>query len=186
MNAVEGIVSEEATKLFGALTTSESQMQVVQYYGALVAAVTNDGSSLEGAALLPPSDGQVDVVAVVKGKGRENGIPVSATLETMFVTEGDVRILESTFQLVDLSLETCRRPAVGNLLQERDGGVLLADEINDPLEPIAAIDATDSLMNVPSKDSQPHFRPSLPFAIPQSRRFGSGENAGGGRAACML
>ncbi len=95
----------------------------------------------------------------------------------MFVPKGKVGKLQCFHQLVHLSFEASCWPAVGDFLQESNGRILLANELDDSLQTVAAIDATDSLMNVPRQDSQLHFPQSSPFAIYSRHRCGAGDEA---------
>ncbi len=70
MNPVKRIMGKETPELFSSLTAGEAQVQVIEDESALVSSLPHDGSCLEGPALLAPPDGQVDMLAVVKGEGR--------------------------------------------------------------------------------------------------------------------
>ena len=60
-------------------------------------------------------------------------------------------------------------PADGDLLEERQAGILLSNVVDDSVKPVAPVDSADALVDVPGQDPELHFRVRLPFAIPRRR-----------------
>ena len=110
------------------------------------------------AAALQEADRQVDVALALDREAAERRVAVAALAQRDVVADREVLVAERLRQLAaEVELARARR-AVVHLLQQRDVGVVVADDRGHALRQEAAVDA-DRAVDVVGQDPQSHARP---------------------------
>jgi hypothetical protein len=93
-------------------------------------------------------DRQLDVMRIVKREATKDRVTIDSAAQTYVGLEYPMRETECISKNIDLSIATRPWNAIVNFLQEQQVGPIVRNRIDDSLEPILAIDTTDSLVNI--------------------------------------
>lgn len=152
-DALEWTARDEASQLFVAFTPRQAEVQVVNDDASRVAVPAASNLCLQHAALLAPTDSQIQVSCFVNGPTRQDHVAVVPLLEAVLGVEGEVpakRFREQLHLVVFVQL----RHVLCDLLEQRDVWIAARDDAADARQIVTPIDATHAFVDVPCHHTQ--------------------------------
>ncbi len=175
VQAGERVTVEEGAQLQLALGLRQAEVHVEDVYGAIEVVVADADFAVQHAAPLAPADRQVDVGHGLERPPAEDRVAVLAATADLDVGEpGAVGEAELIAEQVDLAIAVGARHALIDLLQQDQVRLVVRHRRDDPLGPVAPVEAADALVDVVGQDADTHRRGDHTAAgrAAQTRRHG--------------
>jgi hypothetical protein len=128
-------------------------VKIENHETAYVAVVWDMCARANSPALFVPADGKIHVRYVAELKTTQNRIAISTDPKAVLFVVSEVGQAQRRTQKFNLFVTTRARHPFGHLLEQHKVRLLMDEQLDDPLEPVAPVEPADPLMNIPGDEA---------------------------------